>query len=146
MNLGFTGSQHEPTSEQKNWLLQYVLDNSPAEFHHGCCVGSDAFAHKVAKNSLDLGLEQIILHPSIDTSREMKYTDWDYANCIWYPRKEFLPRNRDIVNAVDKLIALPDGPEKMRGSGTWYTIHYALKQRKPVLICNPLGELQERNP
>ena len=146
MNLGFTGSRHEPTRPQRMWLLDYVLENSPKEFHHGCCIGSDEFSHRVAKNCFDMGLEQIILHPPIDTSREMGYTDWDYANCVWYPRKEFLPRNRDIVNAVDRLIALPNGPEKMRGSGTWYTIRYALKQRKPVIICDPLGQVEERNP
>jgi hypothetical protein len=146
VNLGFTGSRHEPTRQQKNWLLEYLLDNPQDEFHHGCCVGSDEFSHKAAKSCLDMGLKQIVLHPPVDTSREMKYTDWDYANCVWYPRKEFLARDRDVVKATTRLIALPNGPERMRGSGTWYTVRYALEHNRPVLICNPLGHVTERMP
>jgi len=139
--LGFTGSRYEPTSSQKNWLLQYMLDNPAEEFHHGCCIGSDEFAHRAAKNCFDLGLKQIVLHPPSNHSKEMEYTDWDYANCVWYPRKDYLVRNRDIVNAADILLALPNGPEKMRGSGTWWTIRYARNHFKKVIICDPLGNV-----
>ena len=38
----------------------------------------------------------------------------------------YLERNKNIVNAVDFIIAAPDGPEKVR-SGTWSTVRYAKK-------------------
>jgi hypothetical protein len=143
--LGFTGSRHEPTGAQRVWLVDYILGNGKiSEFHHGCCVGSDEFSHRAAKNSTDLTVAEIVLHPPFDTTYEMEYTDWDYANCVWYPRKEFLRRNRDIVNASDRMVALPNGPEKMNGSGTWYTVRFAVEQGKQVTICDPTGKLEVR--
>ena len=148
MNLGFTGSRHEPTKQQKDWLFQFISDNNPEEFHHGCCAGSDSYAHWCARTCMEAGygLNQIVLHPPGKPGWEMKYTAWEYANCLWFPKRDYLARNRDIVNNTDMLVALPNGPEKMRGSGTWYTIRYANKQGKSVLICDPLGQIEKRNP
>jgi hypothetical protein len=136
--IGFTGSRHEPTQEQRMWLLKYLLDNPPEEFHHGCCVGSDAFSHRTAKACLDLGLGQIVLHPPSDPKLEMEYTTWDYANCVWWPKKPYLTRNKDIVRECDLMIALPDGPKRPH-SGTWTTIGYAEEYKRPIMICDPLG-------
>jgi len=141
MIIGFTGSRHEPTTEQRLWLLECLLDYPPKEFHHGCCIGSDAFAHGAAKSCSDLGLGCIVLHPPSDPSREMEYTNWDYANCTWYPKKDYLVRNKDIVRECDMLLALPDGPKRPH-SGTWTTIGYAEQYGKPVLICDPLGKIK----
>ena len=54
------------------------------------------------------------------------------------PNKEFLERNRDIVNNIDKLYALPEGPEKLR-SGTWSTIRFCRKMNKELCIISPEG-------
>lgn len=144
MILGFTGTREEPTSEQRKQLLQFMLNNPAGEFHHGCCVGSDAFAHRVAKSCLDLGLEQIVLHPPDKTRFEMAYTDWDYTNCVWWPRKPYLDRNYDIIREADKMIALPKGPEQKRGSGTWSTIRHTLDAKKPLAIIWPDGKIEEK--
>ena len=144
MILGFTGTREEPTSEQKRHLLEYILENIPTEFHHGCCVGSDEFSHRVAKGCLDLGLEQIVLHPPDKTRFEMAYTDWDYVNCVWWPRKPYLDRNYDIIREADKMIALPKGPEQKRGSGTWSTIRHTLNAKKPLAIIWPDGKIEEK--
>jgi hypothetical protein len=118
-----------------------MIGKSVSEFHHGCCVGSDEFAHRIAKSCLDTGLDQIVLHPPANGAQEMEYTEWDYGNCLWYTKKDYLARDRDIVNETDILLALPNGPEKMRGSGTWYTIRYARNHNKKVIICDPLGKV-----
>lgn len=145
MNLGFTGSRHEPTSKQRIWLVDYILNNGKiSEFHHGCCVGSDEFSHRAAKNSTDLTVGEIVLHPPDKSEYEMEYTEWDYSNCLWFPKKDYLARNRDIVREADRLVALPNGPEKMRGSGTWYTIRWAIQHGKPVTICHPTGKIEIR--
>jgi hypothetical protein len=148
MILGFTGTREEPTREQKTWLLSFVLgsgdDDRIDEFHHGCCVGSDEFSHRMAKQCLDLTIEQIVLHPPSNSKYEMKYTDWDYANCVWYPRKPYLDRNYDIVACSTQVVALPKGPEVKQGSGTWHTIRATLRAKKPLIICYPDGEIDKR--
>ena len=57
--------------------------------------------------------------------------------------KKYLDRNHDIVDASAEMLALPSGPEKMRGSGTWATIRYARRTRVPLLICWPDGRVEE---
>ncbi len=61
----------------------------------------------------------------------------------WLPAKEYLERDRDIVDATEALFATPDGPERAK-SGTWYTVRYAVKTGKPVYICYPDGFLELR--
>ena len=57
-----------------------------------------------------------------------------------------LDRNRDIVDACDVLIATPkDFVEELR-SGTWATVRYARKQRKPLVIVWPNGETTTEAP
>lgn len=47
--------------------------------------------------------------------------------------------NRDIVAETDELIATPKGFQEERRSGTWATVRYALKARKPVTVIWPDG-------
>jgi hypothetical protein len=148
MRLGFTGTREDPTKEQKKWFLSYVLgsgdDETIDEFHHGCCEGSDEFSHRVARQCSDLTVGQIVLHPPSNSKHEMKYEDWDYANCVWYPKKPYFDRNYDIVDCSTQMVALPKGPEVQRGSGTWHTIRAAIRAKKPVIICWPNGEVEMR--
>jgi hypothetical protein len=145
MKYGFTGSRTGPFREQQKTLTAFILgggdDEAIEEWHHGCCVGSDEFSHRAAKAAMPIvGL--IVLHPPAIPKLEMKYTDWDKTNCLWYPRKEYLTRNRAIVDNTDELVATPSGPKRHRGSGTWYTIDYALKQNKKVNLIHPNGEIE----
>src|SRR5215213_159560 len=111
------------------------------QFHHGCCQGSDEFAHRAAKGA---EAKLLVLHPPLKRDWEMEYTQWDYDNCVWFPRRDYLPRDRDIVECSKRLLALPKGPEEFRGSGTWYTIRYAVKAQIPVYICHPDGKVEAR--
>ena len=137
--LGFTGSREEPSSEQRKWVLEtlitFVQHKAITGVHHGCCKGSDAFFHRAAKTVLDLGLRQITLHPPLKREWEMEVTEWDLANCIWYPRKNYLARDRDIVANSGSLLATPLSMKPTRGSGTWYTIHHAKDSGKNGWVC-----------
>jgi hypothetical protein len=53
--------------------------------------------------------------------------------------KDFLERNRDIVDRVEILIAAPEGPEVQR-SGTWSTVRYARGKVIPIYLLRPKGE------
>lgn len=145
IDIGFTGSREEPSAAQKNWLWDIVhaeTRDGAGLFHHGCCVGSDEFAHSVAKVLLSrAALEEIALHPPADPRLEMGYSDWDHKGCIWWPRRPYLQRNRDIVRMSDVILALPKEREEQKG-GTWYTIRRAIKAKKRVLICYRDGEVE----
>lgn len=145
MKYGFTGSRVGPTKEQKRTLLAFILgsgdDDHIEEWHHGCCVGSDAWGHQAAKQCIGITVGTIHLHPPDNPKLEMAYTQWDYDNCIWSPKKDYLARDRDIVRDTDELVATPEGKRKPR-SGTWYTIDYALDCGRMVNIIWPDGKLE----
>jgi hypothetical protein len=149
-DFGFSGSREEPTREQKKWLLSEVIftvqKDGYERGHHGCCIGSDAFFHACLKSVMGMGLKKIVLHPPSDRSREMEITQWDLDKCLWYPRKPYLTRNKDIANGSYILLATPSCPEKSRGSGTWHTIHAAEEAHRLVKICHPDGTKEVRVP
>jgi hypothetical protein len=130
MIIGFTGTRHGMTSNQKRIVAHLLRKLQPFEVHHGDCIGADAEFHDLAKS---VGL--IIVHPpNFATNRA-----FCKAALISKP-KHYLVRNRDIVDSSDCIIATPaSSVEEVRG-GTWYTIRYARKMKKSVLIVFPNGK------
>lgn len=91
----------------------------PAELHHGDCVGADDEMH-------DLCLRHnvpVIVHPP-DSPDLRAYCGMSLGQ---RPEKDYLSRDRDIVDETDELIAAPRTFEEEAG-GTWYTVNYARKQ------------------
>lgn len=99
-------------------------------FHHGDCVGADVAAAKIAH---DLGW-QIVTHPPLKDDLRAFFPA--SLSCTVHAPKEYLARNRDIVDAAGELIATP-GTDGSRG--TRYTIEYALSHNKRVHIVSPDG-------
>lgn len=138
MLLGMTGTRNAITEQQRDWLHK-VLRRRP-ELHHGACVGADEEAHDIA-SALHC---RIVVHPPIDERLMMPAWKWSQRDGIYImPAKDYLQRNRNIVNGTEWLIAIPDGPERDSG-GTWYTVRYALSVDKPVTICYPDGSIETR--
>lgn len=133
VRYGFTGTRNGMTAEQLNWLRAQLPDR--VEFHHGGCVGADAQAHACAIESVG----SIVVHPPVNPRLRMPRD----GRAAWLEEKEYLDRDRDIVDATDLLLATPDGPERQK-SGTWYTVRYAEKAGKPVRICYPDGTTETR--
>jgi hypothetical protein len=132
--IGITGTQKGASAAQLEILKAVLWSHSPYELHHGDCVGVDEQAHNLATG-------RVLIHPPTNPGKR--------AWCL--PRKgeilpeyDYLDRNHHIVQACELLIALPDGPERMR-SGTWATIRYATKTGRPVLIIYPTGNVEMRN-
>lgn len=43
MKIGFTGTRHGMTNQQKNQFFKIIINlNDLKEFHHGDCIGADA--------------------------------------------------------------------------------------------------------
>ncbi|OBJ40256.1 hypothetical protein A5630_25230 [Mycolicibacterium mucogenicum] len=139
MNLadhwGFTGTRNNLTGEQHAWL-QEVLPGDVV-VHHGACVGADSAMHVYA---MDKG-NDVVVHPPTNPRLRMAYD----PRALWLPAKDYLDRDRDIVDAVQLLLATPDGPERWQ-SGTWYTVRYAVSVAVPVFICYPDGTVEEWRP
>lgn len=133
--VGFTGSRLGVSGPQLMWLREQVAGEKV--LHHGACVGADTAAHRVA---VEAGL-RVVIHPPVDESRMTPVDVLRGKDVLWLPAQVYLTRNRDIVDACDRLIALPAGKQEMRGGGTWSTVRYALKVGKPVLICYPDGRV-----
>jgi hypothetical protein len=131
MKVGMTGTQIGATDKQMNLFWTVLQEHKATELHHGDCVGADAQAHAVARK-LKL---KVVIHPPDNPSKR--------AFCAAHEERlsrPYLIRNLDIIEAVDLLVGLPGGPEKVR-SGTWSTIRQARRRGKKVIVIMPDGEV-----
>jgi len=135
-DVGFTGTRKGMSLAQVGALNAILHDLTPKRFHHGCNGEADWQAHTIAKLR---HTTRIIGHPGETTDRPDLLAEIKEQ----FPPKPFLERDRDIVTISNLLIAAPLGLERVRGSGTWYTIRYARKMGVPVMIIWPDGELDD---
>lgn len=146
MKLGLTGTREGITQSQLLWVTN-VFDNLQISvLHHGCCVGADASGHElaVARNI------PVIVHPPVKTRFiASQCLDAKGGLVTVLPAKPYLNRDRDIVVLTDGLVALPKNHEppsyELEGiGGTWYTVRFAVRMNKPVMICYPDGQVEKR--
>ena len=131
--IGFTGTRRGMTRKQRV-LLEALLESDDGEFHHGLCIGADEQAHEIA---IRQGY-RIIGHPPENRFNAMTVIEGFAAI---RPNAPYLMRNRMIVKETDRLIATPGEMIDTLRSGTWSTIRYAEKLKRPVSIILPDGEL-----
>lgn len=130
MKLGTTGSRFGTTEEQERAFIELISGMTIEEFHFGNCFGWDTIAYDIFKKIKPTVIT--ISHPPINKSYYKPNGD------ITRKSKEYLERNKDIVNESDIIIACPITKEKNR-SGTWHTIRYAQSKSKLVIIIEPNG-------
>lgn len=129
IDLGFTGTQDGMTRWQSQAVFDEMMSMNLASAHHGCCVGADeefdamlAYADKSVT---------VYGHPPLNQTK-MALCQCD----IFLEPRDYLDRNRDIVDVTNFLIAAPKGPEETR-SGTWSTVRYARRKGRPITIVMP---------
>jgi len=131
IKYGFTGTSKGMNKIQYNnikSLLQKDLSNNlQIEVHHGDCIGADTDFHNICRELSD-NIKIIIHPPSNDKKRSFCKSD-DIR-----PEKEYLTRNKDIVNETNILIACPESAVEQLRSGTWSTVRYARKVNKIVIL------------
>ena len=145
MNIGFTGTRNGMTEDQWNWtrlLIRQHLDPGENSLHHGCCIGADVQAHNIGRSIKEDGFTHfgIVAHPPFINKYRAHIDDMD----VEMPTRDYLQRNRNIVNSCNLLIACPSGDE-VQGSGTWWTIRYALSRKVALTIIMPDGTITKRN-
>ena len=128
--VGFTGTREGMTDAQKATVLEALGHYRAVEVHHGDCVGADADFDKLARQHGAV----VIVHPPEDPRLRAYCT-----TAVVYPERPYLDRNRDIVDVSELLIATPKEDGERYKGGTWYTIHYARKAGRGVLVVWPDG-------
>jgi len=131
--VGFTGTRKGLSTAQKASLLNVLKFLRPRVVHHGGAEGADTEFHKMV---LSLGVK-IVIHPS--TLAEYEWENDDKVSV-----QESLPpllRNRQMVDAVDVLIACPFQDYEVLRSGTCATIRYARKRRKIIIFVTRAGRV-----
>jgi hypothetical protein len=138
--VGFTGTQAGTTTDQlvavSVLLLRLRKEKKAEELHHGLCIGSDEQVAPVAAEQGYRTTAHPGHHPKSPGSHAKRSA---YAGDHEVrPAKPFLERNEDLVDETDCLVATPKGPEERR-SGTWATIRYAKRTKKPVFVVERDG-------
>ncbi len=141
MKIGFTGTQRGTTEQQRRVLSDLLMTYKTPLVDvaiHGDCIGADVDFGYIASC---IGY-RIETRPGCDwqgntPKRAFSFTDKEY------PVEPYLDRNKKIVEQCNVLFACPGEDREQQRSGTWSTIRYALKVRKPVTIIYPGSNIQE---
>jgi hypothetical protein len=134
MKLGMTGNRYGIEAQALTVLIKLLNARSISEVHHGDCVGADeAFHNEAIKLKL-----KVIVHPP-DKKTLRAFCDGSEIR----EEKPYIKRNHDIVDESDILFAFPSSDIEYVESGTWATIRYARKKKKPVLIILPNGIIKK---
>lgn len=130
-----TGTRDGMSEKAKKTLRKYMDENQEiTEVHHGDCVGSDEdFHHELSNTSIN-----IFVHPPIKED----YRAFCKGHTV-LPPKDYLIRNRDIVNICDVLVGFPRSEQEEVRSGTWSTIRYARKVGKKIILIFPNGNIKD---
>lgn len=116
-------------------IHEFIGDNPHFQIgRHGDCVGADADFHLILE---DYGLT-IIGHPPVKEEHRAFCT----FNETLEP-KDYLVRDRDIVDKSDLMIICPRTFKEEQRSGTWFTARYARKTGKHGLIFWPDGTVDD---
>lgn len=144
MHIGFTSSRHGLSHEQiavlRNYLIFQACPSSGELLwcHHGDCVGGDATFHELVRALKPQA--RIMVHPPL-------IKKWQ-AHCVgdlWEADKSYADRNHDIVESTQLLLACPLEMVETNYGGTWMTIRYARRLRKPGYIILRDGTITDLN-
>lgn len=135
MHVGFSGTQEGMTALQFNAIEEFMNDNNHFNnAHHGDCIGADAEFHVICVDAE----RWTIGHPPIKTVKR--------AFCLFdelREPKDYLVRNKDIVNEADFMIIVPRGFVEELRSGTWSTARYTREKGVHGLIFWPDGTVED---
>jgi hypothetical protein len=138
MIIGFTGTSIGMTAEQKTQvrgLLTEYKALGAVTFMHGLCIGADEQAARIAK---ELGY-RVVAHPgySLKNPKNRLFRSDFRGNDEVRPEEPFIRRDRNMVNESHRMIAAPRSKEEEMRSGTWTTVRYAKKKKKPMDMVYP---------
>jgi hypothetical protein len=134
LRVGFTGTQRGMSGPQTSAVRRHLgqcfkfAGPDQPEFHHGDCIGADAQAAQIAR---DLGY-RVVGHPPVVAAKRAFF-----PSDVERRPEAYLVRNREIVDAVEFMLATPGEAREVLRSGTWSTIRYARQRGVPGVIIRP---------
>jgi len=144
-NYAFTGTRTGVTPEQHKALSDLVLSvlYDIDEIRHGGAAGADTQFHSIC---IHHGVEERVhVYPSNLWGAKAALSRLDGTLWTAHPAADPISRNHLIVALSDHLIAAPAGPEITR-SGTWSTVRYARKVKRPITLVWPDGRRETVTP
>lgn len=141
IRVGVTATRRSLTNEQianiTYWIDKQMHHHRISELHHGMCPygGGD---HEIEQIATRYNI-WVVGHPSL-MEPQVEYN----VQMLRKP-KDFLERDRDIVDETDYLIVAPwqnEKPKSLRGQGTWYTENYARGGNSKIMIYYPDGRVE----
>ena len=137
-HIGATSTREGLAKSQFSSIHSWLFESSSSigKLHHGVCIGGDEEINDMAR-MLDIWTTG---HPPTNTM----YMSRCIVDEMLEP-KDFLNRDRDIVNVSRALLVAPkqnERPKTTRGSGTWYTHDYAVGHEVPTIIFWPDGRIE----
>ena len=100
--------------------------------HHGCCEGADLEFGQMCRERGFL----VEGHPGPDSV--FASTEPQYYTLMHEPLPN-LQRNRVIVDGVAAMIAAPPTDDPQPRGGTWWTVRYTEKVKRPLVVVTPSG-------
>ena len=134
--LGFTGTQRGLSPQQIFFVQMFVREftrqcdllREAALGRHGCCVGADEQFHRMGT----FGNVPMITHPGHIPEK----TSTSCSGVFHHLPRNTLERNQLVVSRSWALLVCPSTDVEQVRSGTWATIRYARRVRKPHVQVN----------
>ena len=145
LSIGFTGTRRGMNRFQLHALARLLASETNQVYRliHGACIGSDTEAHDIAK------VLQLTIHAWPGIAGGLAMDPIRLHDCaVVHERRDYLERNRRIVDDCDLLVGAPRNSEPIhqtRAGGTWYTLRYARRVDKPAIILFPDGTIQQNH-
>lgn len=139
--VGITGTQRGLTFAQYETATELLGElDSPPDLHHGGCIGADEQIARLTK--------RLWPHARLFCYRghtRDKWAELDSSTTFVGEPTDNLRRNRVIVLAVERVWAFPGEKDEVLRSGTWATIRYAKKVKRPLWVVFPDGSYSVYN-
>lgn len=135
MRLGFTGTRFGMAEQQRATVEALLRHLHPDELHEGDCIGADNQATNIMADLY--GSDHVVCHPPLDAEHRAYNLRYREARL---PLTHFA-RNRQIVTETQMLLAVPCVFHEEAKGGTWYTVRYARKMGRDVVIVWPDGKM-----
>ena len=136
MILGFTGTRHGMTPEQRLAVREFVTKLRPNRVVHGDCIGADYdFDNICAELKIPRGIRPSTI------AHTRAHCEERGAEALAEPIAP-LARDRLIVEDSTQMLGVPKLARQERRSGTWATLRYAVGKR-PTHIIPPDGSVKE---
>lgn len=121
------------TSFQSRAVAHWLQHHTVSVAIHGDCLGADEEWHRLVRQHAPAARIEVYNVPG----------PWN-AGCsadVAHRRRDYLRRNREMVDRADWVIATPLTAREIQRSGTWSTVRYAIRKKKRITLYPPRVEL-----